>query len=349
MAAFAIVFIVALLSAKAISLNSAIFDFHASAVIVERTISAVSAAWPPVIWSRLDLGMPRNLSLRRGLRPSFVIAGIVGYLLGTPPPIATYSRDPLSFQNRVVGNLSGSQIPAPSFPDRTASEIVALRFPDLSPSQNVALRFPEFSSLGASSTPKITAASVSGGPAPLVHLINFQVAAALPPLGHSRFCLRYPDDCRVHTVDFRRRNIVLTPQRWSELEIVNRNVNRGIFANVTPGNGVTEEWLISPPSGDCKDYAVTKRHELLARGWPSRALLLSEMVLTTGEHHLVLVVRVKDTDLVLDNLNEDIRVAETTYEQYLWMRIQSPQNPKFWMRVQRRDDLHGLRMALLSN
>ena len=39
----------------------------------------------------------------------------------------------------------------------------------------------------------------------------------LPPIGHSRFCLRYPDDCKAHGIDFRRRNIALTPERWDEL------------------------------------------------------------------------------------------------------------------------------------
>ena len=66
---------------------------------------------------------------------------------------------------------------------------------------------------------------------------------------------------------------------------------------------------------------------LLERGWPSRSLLLSAVVLPSGEHHLILVVRVKDVDLVLDNLNDDIRLAATPYGQY------SPQNPKFWLRV----------------
>jgi predicted transglutaminase-like cysteine proteinase len=61
--------------------------------------------------------------------------------------------------------------------------------------------------------------------------------------------------------------------------------------------------------------------------------LLSEVALPSGEHHLLLVVRVKNTDLVLDNLNEEVRTAAMTYNQYVWMRIQSPQNPKFWMRV----------------
>src|SRR6185437_8828454 len=119
------------------------------------------------------------------------------------------------------------------------------------------------------------------------------------PMGHSRFCLRYPDDCKIQGINVRRGNISLTPERWTDLNGVNREVNRRIVAEVTPGNGTTDEWMISPPAGDCKDYAITKRHELLARGWPSRSLLLSEVVLPSGEHHLILVVLVKDAALVL--------------------------------------------------
>jgi predicted transglutaminase-like cysteine proteinase len=158
-------------------------------------------------------------------------------------------------------------------------------------------------------------------------------APVLPPLGHSRFCLRYPEDCEVHTIDFRHRNIVLTPERWKELNSVNREVNRDIVPAVSVESGATEEWLISPLVGDCEDYAVTKRHQLLARGWPSRALLLSEVVVPSGEHHLVLVVRTEDIDLVLDNLNTNIRPVAITYRQYRWLRIESPQNPEFWARV----------------
>ena len=107
---------------------------------------------------------------------------------------------------------------------------------------------------------------------------------------------------------------------------------------------LTEEWLISPSAGDCKDYAITKRHELLARGWPSRALLLSEVVIPSGEHHLVLIVRTKNVDLVLDNLNGDIQSVAN--RQYHWVRIQSPQNPKFWARVRMPDSMYT---AMLSN
>lgn len=154
----------------------------------------------------------------------------------------------------------------------------------------------------------------------------------LAPMGHIRFCLQYPDDCRATRVDFRRRHVVLSEERWRELTLVNREVNQNIIPDPTLGPE-TVDWKISPPSGNCHDYAVTKRHELLALGWPSRDLLLAEVVVPSGEHHLILVVRTKDADLVLDNLNANIRTAAMTRYQYQWVRIESPYNPEFWVNV----------------
>jgi predicted transglutaminase-like cysteine proteinase len=76
---------------------------------------------------------------------------------------------------------------------------------------------------------------------------------------------------------------------------------------------------------------VTKRHELLARGWPSRSLLLAEVVVPSGEHHLAVVVRAKEGDLVIDNLNANVRPWFKTG--YRWVRIQSPMNPQYWASV----------------
>src|SRR5260370_1100109 len=114
---------------------------------------------------------------------------------------------------------------------------------------------------------------------------------ALAPMAHTRFCMHYQADCEVQGVDFRRRNIALTEARWKELTTVDRQVNRDIRPQPKEGGLLTEEWLVAPPAGDCHDYAVTKRHELLARGWPSRSLLLSEVITASREHHLVLIVR----------------------------------------------------------
>jgi predicted transglutaminase-like cysteine proteinase len=92
-----------------------------------------------------------------------------------------------------------------------------------------------------------------------------------------------------------------------------------------------ERWLIAPRIGECHDYAVTKRHELLERGWPSRSLLLAEVVVPWGEHHLVVIVRTDKGDLVLDNLNAGIRPWSNT--PYKWVRIQSPGDPNLWMTI----------------
>jgi predicted transglutaminase-like cysteine proteinase len=77
--------------------------------------------------------------------------------------------------------------------------------------------------------------------------------------------------------------------------------------------------------------AVTKRHELLDRGWPARALLLSEVVSRRGEHHLVLVVRTKSGDLVLDNMTAQIKPWSRA--PYRWVRIQLPTDNRLWATI----------------
>jgi predicted transglutaminase-like cysteine proteinase len=72
---------------------------------------------------------------------------------------------------------------------------------------------------------------------------------------------------------------------------------------------------------------------LLARGWPARVLLLSEVKLASGEHHLVLVVRASNGDFVLDNLTSRLQVWNQT--PYQWLRMQSVANPNFWTTVAR--------------
>lgn len=154
----------------------------------------------------------------------------------------------------------------------------------------------------------------------------------LAPLAYSRFCMQYSDDCEVQHITFRKPHpIALTPALMQDLIEVNREVNRAITPREDEGSVVSERWLVSPESGACHDFAVTKRHELLARGWPSRSLLLAEVVVPWGEHHLVVVVKTDQGDLVLDNLNAGIRPwSRTPYE---WVRMQSSSDPNIWMSI----------------
>lgn len=156
-------------------------------------------------------------------------------------------------------------------------------------------------------------------------------APTLGPMAHARFCVQYPDECKPQRIVFRGGGVVLTRQRWADLVAVNAKVNRSIAPERNYAGIVGERWIISPKSGDCNDYAVTKRHELRTRGWPSRGLLLAEVETSSGEHHLVLVVHTRAGDFVADNLNANIR--SWTAPKYKWVRVQSPLNPKFWSTV----------------
>jgi predicted transglutaminase-like cysteine proteinase len=153
----------------------------------------------------------------------------------------------------------------------------------------------------------------------------------MPPMAYTMFCLRYQDECRKMPPLFRGGAVRLTEKRWADLKEVNQTVNRSIIPeSQEPGLSI-ESWLINPDRGDCNDYAVSKRHELLNRGWPSAALLLSEVVTKWEKHHLVVVVRTRSGDLILDNLTPQIKPWARA--PYRWVRIQMQNNPRLWSTI----------------
>jgi predicted transglutaminase-like cysteine proteinase len=153
---------------------------------------------------------------------------------------------------------------------------------------------------------------------------------ALAPFQHVRFCLRYPADCKSGSSEIER--IELNGETSELLKRVNRSINLSITP--TPksyGSNLGEGWTIAPDMGDCNDYAVTKRHELLESGLPSKALRLSVVKTTSGLGHLVLVVVTTKGDIVMDNLTEAIRPWQST--DYRWIKIQSASDPRFWSEI----------------
>lgn len=152
----------------------------------------------------------------------------------------------------------------------------------------------------------------------------------LPPLTYTMFCLRYEAECRSRR-GFRGGPVRLTNERWADLLEVNRVVNLAIVSMPNELGLAGEAWSINPDRGDCNDYAVSKRHELLRRGWPARALLLSEVIVSSGEHHLVLLVRTRSGDLVLDNLASEIKLWSRA--PYHWVRVQMPNSNQLWATI----------------
>lgn len=148
--------------------------------------------------------------------------------------------------------------------------------------------------------------------------------ATLAPLAFVRFCMRNEQECRptgqVGAV------VPLNSQTMAEIASVNQSVNARIRPSAVQG-----DWSIYPTTGDCNDYVVSKRHALLARGFPSSALLMSVVKTPSGTGHLVLVVKTSTGDLVLDNLNPEIRTAADV--PYTWIKRQTSVDPWKWEAV----------------
>jgi predicted transglutaminase-like cysteine proteinase len=154
-------------------------------------------------------------------------------------------------------------------------------------------------------------------------------APTLAPFQHVRFCLRYPAECKPSSAAQR---IELDIQTMQLLDRVNRDVNLSITPKAKAYDAdLADGWTIGPDSGDCNDYAVTKRHDLIARGLPSGALRLSVIKTTAGIGHLVLIVATTNGDMVLDNLTSAIRPWQIT--EYRWLKIQSAADPRLWNEI----------------
>jgi len=162
-------------------------------------------------------------------------------------------------------------------------------------------------------------------PTPIV-----ESSPTLAPFQHVRFCLRYPDDCQSNSVQSER--VDLNAQTLELLKRVNHRINLSIVSRSKGyGRNLDDTWTIAPDMGDCNDYAVTKRHELLDSGLPSSALRLSVIKTAAGIGHLVLVVVTTKGDMVMDNLSEAIRPWQTT--DYQWLKIQSGSDPHYWNQI----------------
>jgi predicted transglutaminase-like cysteine proteinase len=151
---------------------------------------------------------------------------------------------------------------------------------------------------------------------------------AFPPPAARVFCSSHPSLC---STNGQVKLVTLTPARKAELDAVNTSVNRRIEERsdlVTTGSA--DDWRLPTKQGDCEDIAILKKSELLKRGWPASALLLTVASLG-GEGHTVLTVRTDKGDLILDNRGSVIRDWSRTSYRYFARQSQSA-NGK-WERI----------------
>lgn len=148
----------------------------------------------------------------------------------------------------------------------------------------------------------------------------------LAPFAFIRFCVSNPSDC---TAGKGIAMVEIDPQRRKELEGINTKVNRSI--RPVSDSSDDDVWQADVSTGDCEDFALTKRRLLIAAGWSSKTLRVAVARTASGEGHAVLVIKTTQGDLVLDNRTNAIRTWNRTG--LLWEKIQSEDNPKVWYSI----------------
>jgi len=144
--------------------------------------------------------------------------------------------------------------------------------------------------------------------------------------GAVNYCKAHPKYCGRST---RTDKLELTPERWRVLNQVNERVNASMRH---VDDGEFDQWSHDDkPTGDCEDFALRKRRELIDAGWPAHVLLIATAKIWTGEGHAVIVVVTDRGDYIMDNLQRYVvHWEDVSYE---WIRKQSPRDGTRWEAV----------------
>tara|TARA_R110002020_G_scaffold10961_14_gene41613 strand:+ start:4178 stop:4810 length:633 start_codon:yes stop_codon:yes gene_type:complete len=148
------------------------------------------------------------------------------------------------------------------------------------------------------------------------------------PVGHAEFCQNRPDECRANAQIVPA--VALDDMRWQQLLSVNAQVNATVVPVTDQDLYQTNEfWTYPNGYGDCEDYALAKRRELINAGWPASALLLAVVKQANDEGHAVLMVRTDRGDLVLDNQVGSVDLWNAT--PYKFIKRQSQAHAGQWV------------------
>ncbi len=155
------------------------------------------------------------------------------------------------------------------------------------------------------------------------HLLPRQAAAT--PHGAAGLCARYDWACaRGRGAD------IVTERGFGLLDRVNRKIN-GQVREITDLAQYrrAEHWALPTRyGGDCEDFALLKKRELIGVGVAPDRLMIATVLDRNRNSHAVLVVRTAAGDLVLDNLDDRVRHwSETGYS---FLKMQDPRDPARW-------------------
>ena len=151
------------------------------------------------------------------------------------------------------------------------------------------------------------------------------------PVGHYEFCQKLPQECNERTP--KQAPSELTRKLWATIVAVNNSVNTRITPRTDMEQWGKEEVWSYPDNGfgDCEDYALEKRRELMSAGVPAGNLLMTVARQPNGDGHAVLTVRTSLGEFILDNLEP--RVLSWTDTDYTYLKRQSDQNSGVWVTI----------------
>lgn len=162
--------------------------------------------------------------------------------------------------------------------------------------------------------------------------------------GYADYCNRPEGDKLPADCDARSDNMeVVIMDDFTRDEIF--KVNLFVNAAINPQSdlkkyGMEEHWAVPKfiegkgLEGDCEDYVLLKIHELKQAGVPLSSMSIMHVKTETGEGHAVLAVRTNKGDLILDNLNNELRTpAQVQAAGYELIQAVSLTNKTQWQKL----------------
>ncbi|RWG16440.1 MAG: transglutaminase [Mesorhizobium sp.] len=151
------------------------------------------------------------------------------------------------------------------------------------------------------------------------------------PVGHYELCQRIPIECNERTPNGS--PVELTRKLWATMIQVNNSVNIRVKPRTDMEIYGVEEYWAYPDNGfgDCEDFALEKRRELMAAGVPAGDLLMTVVRQPNGDGHAVLTVRTSLGEFILDNLEPKVLAWNDTV--YTYLKRQSTENSGVWVSI----------------
>ncbi len=157
------------------------------------------------------------------------------------------------------------------------------------------------------------------------------------PIGFRQYCRDNQNECYKNNLKHASQYDSMQPiylvydkDAYKELLTVNTIINNSIESVSDEENyQVIEHWTLPINNkGDCEDYVLLKKKQLISYGYPEETLLITVVKDENNEGHAILTVVTDIGDLILDNKFDDIKLWHET--PYKFIKRQSQHSPIIW-------------------